>query len=281
MSGNESTVEIAPRIGARSIISEPHKAEHLGARAAGTTPGFETSMAMPMPMPKANDAELMGSSKPAIDKAKTFLSISNEYWLIGIIIVLITVILMLIVYVVKLKQGLPKTEPNPAQPPDDPAHGAVQPPMPHPHAVSAAEIAQINAQMRRGFVPRTGQAASRHGPTIEPVEEESDAQPEQPAESRSAADSDTSLRQAASAVPTDSDMLFTMRGDAEAATVAAPEAQAQAQVQAQAPAAQSAPALSSGGAKPVPRRKRTTLQPVTAAPTAPIGGGQDSAAQPK
>jgi cytoskeletal protein RodZ len=33
------------------------------------------------------------------------MSFSNEYWLIGIIIVLVTVVLMLIVYIVKIKQN--------------------------------------------------------------------------------------------------------------------------------------------------------------------------------
>lgn len=90
----EGEVQIEPRLGALT--------EQVASRETGAVSSREDSRHL-APKPQG---------EPIISQAKTFLSVSNEYWLIGIIIVLITVILMLIVYIVKIKQGAPKPDPH-------------------------------------------------------------------------------------------------------------------------------------------------------------------------
>ncbi|MCK9603311.1 MAG: hypothetical protein M0R66_03015, partial [Candidatus Omnitrophica bacterium] len=106
-------------------------------------------------------AAVMSAAATAGGAAKSFMSMSNEYWLIGIIIVLVTVILMLIVYVVKIKQS--------AKPAIDPGAAALSPALPplriaesDDAAVDTEQIARIAHQQ---FVPRS----ARRGVSIEPI----------------------------------------------------------------------------------------------------------------
>ncbi len=77
-------VQVTPRIGEFAHPKEAHEQPAPSMFSAPPQPSLEKSVAM---------------------QAGRFMSASSEYWLIGIIIVLITVILMLIVYIVRFKNG--------------------------------------------------------------------------------------------------------------------------------------------------------------------------------
>ena len=166
-------VEVAPRIipdlanrelihdhgASQSIISEPKKKEVLYFNGNEDVRQIDGSHVI------SRDAR--NDSSSLASQAKSFLSISNEYWLIGIIIVLITVILMLIVYIMKIKQGAPDATTDRGGPnhttdanAKSPLHEA--PPMPS----DSAKIQYLN---QRRFVPHS--VASSHGPTIEPIDD--------------------------------------------------------------------------------------------------------------
>lgn len=117
--------------------------------------------------------ESRNDPQSVVSQAKSFLSISNEYWLIGIIIVLITVILMLIVYIMKIKQGSPDvaTDRGPNQTNTksrDDERGAEHKTLSLRDSATS-ENAKIQYLNQRRFVPHSA-------PTIEPID---DQQPEE------------------------------------------------------------------------------------------------------
>ena len=145
----------------------------------------------------------MSAAATAGGAAKSFMSMSNEYWLIGIIIVLVTVILMLIVYVVKIKQS--------AKPAIDPGAAALSPALPplriaesDDAAVDTEQIARIAHQQ---FVPRS----ARRGVSIEPI-------PSNSSGSGSAGDDNT---------PRAQQELIEIYGSADASSDARPEGSAE------------------------------------------------------
>jgi hypothetical protein len=105
----------------------------------------------------------------AVSSAKTFMSVSNEYWLIGIIIVLVTVILMLIVYIVKIRQTKQEAIGDAADSSKSEPRGADD------RAGEASRDEHMQRLSHRAFVPRSnvprGEEPHR-GPHIEPVDDE-------------------------------------------------------------------------------------------------------------
>lgn len=149
----------------------------------------------------ANLGTVHGSAKPqstGIDTSaitpKSIWSLSNEYLLIGIIIGLITIILMLIVYIVKIKQAVPQQT------------DATGPPPRHLH-----NIARMQQLGNKTFTPRSQVK-------IEPVPDRDDTEPYD-ASSGQKPDASFEPRgdepdDAADPHVADESPLFNMRGDA-------------------------------------------------------------------
>jgi hypothetical protein len=97
----EGRVQVMPRLDSANASTQ-RREQQMQATMVSSAP----MSSAPMVSSSTNDDFAPLPTKTPVSPA-SLAAVSNEYWLIGIIIVLIAVILMLIVYVVKVRQDTP------------------------------------------------------------------------------------------------------------------------------------------------------------------------------